>query len=105
MGASMRAFDWSHSARWVKLLPKPNTPCSSPTGQYSLTSEYKQGLNDLAKQALTYSKGWVISVAGYADSVGNAASNQVLSKQRPQAVVAYLLQGCGVPVGRAWRDG
>jgi OOP family OmpA-OmpF porin len=70
------------------------------TGQYGLTSEYKQGLDQLAKQALSYPKGWVISVAGYADSVGNASSNQVLSKQRAQAVVAYLLQDCGVPVGR-----
>jgi len=70
------------------------------TGQYGLTSDYKQGLADLAKQALTYPKGWVISVAGYADSVGNAASNQVLSKERAQAVVAYLLQDCAVPVGR-----
>ena len=70
------------------------------TGQYGLTSDYKQGLAELAKQALIYPKGWVISVAGYADSVGNAASNQILSKQRAQAVVAYLLQDCGVPVGR-----
>ena len=70
------------------------------TGEYSLTKQYKQGLADLAKEALSYSKGWVISVAGYADSVGNAASNQVLSKQRAQAVVAYLLQDCGIPVGR-----
>ncbi len=70
------------------------------TGDYSLSKDYKQGLADLAKQAQTYSKGWVISVAGYADSVGNAVSNQVLSKQRAQAVVAYLLQDCGVPVGR-----
>jgi len=70
------------------------------TGQYGLTSEYKQGLTDLAKQAVNYPKGWVISVAGYADSVGTASSNQVLSKQRAQAVVAYLLQDCGIPVGR-----
>jgi outer membrane protein OmpA-like peptidoglycan-associated protein len=32
--------------------------------------------------------------------VGTAASNQVLSKERAQAVVAYLLQDCSVPVGR-----
>lgn len=70
------------------------------TGQYGLTSEYKQGLTDLARQALNYTKGYVISVAGYADSVGAASSNQVLSKQRAQAVVAYLLQDCGIPVGR-----
>jgi OmpA-OmpF porin, OOP family len=69
-------------------------------GQYSLTQEYKDGLAKIAKEALTYNKGWALSVAGYADSVGTAASNQVLSKQRAQAVVAYLLQDCGVPVGR-----
>jgi len=45
-------------------------------------------------------KGYVVQVAGFADSVGNAASNQVLSKERAQAVVAYLLQDCGAPVGR-----
>ena len=45
-------------------------------------------------------KGYVIQVAGFADSVGNAASNQVLSKERAPAVVAYLLQDCSVPVGR-----
>lgn len=75
------------------------------TGQYGLTQEAKQGLAALAKQALTYSKGWGISVAGYADSVGAAASNQVLSKQRAQAVAAYLLQDCGVPVGRILAPG
>jgi outer membrane protein OmpA-like peptidoglycan-associated protein len=69
-------------------------------GEYSLTKQYKEGLANLAKEGLTYSKGWAISVAGYADSVGTASSNQVLSKQRAQAVVAYLLQDCGIPVGR-----
>jgi len=38
--------------------------------------------------------------AAFADSVGAPASNQVLSKERAQAVVAYLLQECSVPVGR-----
>src|SRR5271166_6085277 len=33
------------------------------TGEYALTAEYKEGLKKLAKEALTYSKGWVISVA------------------------------------------
>ena len=75
------------------------------TGQYGLTQEAKQKLAALAKQALTYNKGWGISVAGYADSVGTAASNEVLSKQRAQAVAAYLLQDCGVPVGRILAPG
>jgi OOP family OmpA-OmpF porin len=75
------------------------------TGDYSLSDEAKQGLANVAKQGLTYSKGWGISVAGFADSTGTAASNQVLSKERAQAVVAYLLQECGVPVGRILAPG
>jgi OOP family OmpA-OmpF porin len=70
------------------------------TGDYSLSVEDRQALADLAKQSLAYQKGYVIQVAAFADSVGNAASNQVLSKERAQAVVAYLLQECNVPVGR-----
>src|SRR5271167_4856804 len=70
------------------------------TGVYSISGEDKQALADLAKQALTYQKGYVIQVAAFADSVGTASSNQVLSKQRAQAVVAYLLQECSIPVGR-----
>jgi OOP family OmpA-OmpF porin len=70
------------------------------TGDYSISSDDKQALADLAKQAVAYQKGYVIQVAAFADSVGTASSNQVLSKERAQAVVAYLLQECSVPVGR-----
>lgn len=70
------------------------------TGDYGIAAEDRQALADLAKQAVAYQKGYVIQVAAFADSVGNAASNQVLSKERAQAVVAYLLQDCNVPVGR-----
>lgn len=40
----------------------------------------------------------VIQVKGFADSSGNAAMNQQLSMDRAQAVVAYLIQNCNVPV-------
>jgi outer membrane protein OmpA-like peptidoglycan-associated protein len=70
------------------------------TGDYSIPGADRQALADLAKQALAYQKGYVIQVAAFADSVGTPASNQVLSKERAQAVVAYLLQECSVPVGR-----
>ena len=70
------------------------------TGDYSISGADRNALADLAKKALDYQKGYVIQVAGFADSVGTAASNQVLSKQRAQAVVAYLLQECSIPVGR-----
>jgi OOP family OmpA-OmpF porin len=69
-------------------------------GDYSISAEDRQALAELAKQALAYQKGYVIQVAAFADSMGAAASNQVLSKERAQAVVAYLLQDCSVPVGR-----
>jgi outer membrane protein OmpA-like peptidoglycan-associated protein len=75
------------------------------TGDYSLSDEAKQALANIAKQGLGYSKGWGISVAGFADSSGDAAANQVLSKERAQAVAAYLLQECGVPVGRILAPG
>ena len=68
------------------------------TGPYSISADDRQALADLAKQALAYQKGYVIQVAAFADSVGTAASNQVLSKQRAQAVVAYLLQDCRFPL-------
>jgi outer membrane protein OmpA-like peptidoglycan-associated protein len=70
------------------------------TGDYSISGEDRNALADLAKKALTYQKGYVIQVAAFADSVGTASSNQVLSKERAQSVVAYLLQECSVPVGR-----
>jgi outer membrane protein OmpA-like peptidoglycan-associated protein len=40
----------------------------------------------------------MIEVKGFADSTGSLVSNQQLSKERAQAVVAYLLQDCRVPV-------
>jgi OmpA-OmpF porin, OOP family len=70
------------------------------TGDYSLSGEDKNALAALASKALLYDKGYAIQVAAFADSVGTASSNQVLSKQRAQAVVAYLLQECNIPVGR-----
>jgi outer membrane protein OmpA-like peptidoglycan-associated protein len=70
------------------------------TGAYSISGEDRNALADLAKKSLAYQKGYVIQVAAFADSVGTASSNQLLSKERAQAVVAYLLQECSVPVGR-----
>jgi OmpA-OmpF porin, OOP family len=70
------------------------------TGDFSISGQDRNALADLAKQSVAYQKGYVIQVAAFADSVGTASSNQLLSKERAQAVVAYLLQECSVPVGR-----
>jgi OmpA-OmpF porin, OOP family len=50
----------------------------------------------LAKDAVG-TTGYIISVKGFADSSG-AAMNQQLSMDRAQAVIAYLIQDCKVPV-------
>jgi OmpA-OmpF porin, OOP family len=71
------------------------------TGDYVITAEYKDALSKLAKEAVeTGNQAYLIQVSGYADSVGSAVDNQILSKERAEAVVAYLLQECGIPVGR-----
>ena len=66
-------------------------------GDSVLSEEAKQQIAALARQALTYI-GFVIEVRGFADSTGRLEDNQQLSKDRAQAVVAYLLQDCHVPV-------
>jgi OOP family OmpA-OmpF porin len=43
-------------------------------------------------------KGIIIEVNGYTDVSGSAAMNQKLSENRAEAVVAYLIQQCNVPV-------
>jgi OmpA-OmpF porin, OOP family len=67
------------------------------SGSYTISDSDKAALSVLA-QAATGLTGYIIQVKGYADSSGNAAMNQQLSMDRAQAVVAYLLQNCSVPL-------
>ena len=57
----------------------------------------RKTLKKLAHDAVNL-KGYIIQVKGFADSSGNAAMNQKLSKERAQNVIAFLLQNCNVPV-------
>jgi len=66
-------------------------------GDSALSQEAQKAITDFAQQARTY-MGWVIEVRGYADSTGRLEDNQQLSKERAQAVVAYLLQDCHLEV-------
>jgi OmpA-OmpF porin, OOP family len=59
----------------------------------------KKDLKQLAASAVN-DQGYLIQVAGYTDSSGNAAYNQELSDRRAAAVVAYLQQSCNVPLFR-----
>lgn len=65
-------------------------------GDSTLSANDKEAIATLTQEAVN-SKGYVIEVKGFADSTGNLVSNQQLSKDRAEAVVAYLLQDCHVP--------
>ena len=67
------------------------------TGSYAISDSDQGALSALA-QAATGLTGYIIQVKGFADSSGNAAMNQQLSMDRAQAVVAYLLQNCKIPL-------
>jgi OmpA-OmpF porin, OOP family len=64
-----------------------------------LSPQAKSDLQAVAASA-SNTKGYLIQVAGYADSSGNAAWNQELSDRRAEAVVNYLQQECNVNVSR-----
>jgi OmpA-OmpF porin, OOP family len=66
----------------------------------AVNAKGKQDLQALATQAKQIGTHYLIQVAGYTDSSGNAAYNQQLSDKRADAVIAYLQQTCGVPLFR-----
>lgn len=66
-------------------------------GSSTVSADDKAALAQLAQKA-TGLGGYLIQVKGFADSSGNAAMNQQLSMDRAQAVIAYLIQDCKIPV-------
>ena len=70
-----------------------------PVNSTTLSVSEKQQLKVLAEKSRDI-KGYLVQVAGYTDSSGNAALNQKLSERRAEAVIHYLQQSCGVPLYR-----
>ena len=66
------------------------------SGKAGIAEKDKAALVKLAGGASSM-PGYIIEVKGFADSTGNAAANQTLSKDRAYAVVNYLMQECKVP--------
>ncbi len=64
-----------------------------------LSPEAKKDLDELSQQALN-EKGYMIEVAGFADTTGKAARNQALSERRANAVIQYLEQQGNIPLHR-----
>jgi len=67
------------------------------SGSSTISASDQAALTELAQNATSLT-GYIIQVKGYADSSGNAAMNQQLSMDRANAVVAYLLQNCKIPL-------
>ena len=64
-----------------------------------ISPDDRRALDELAQKAAT-TKGYVIEIAGFADSTGNTARNRVLSQQRADAVVRYLQENHDIPLRR-----
>jgi OOP family OmpA-OmpF porin len=67
------------------------------SGSDKISPEDQESLNKLAHGAVNLA-GYIIQVKGFADSSGNAQMNQVLSMDRAQNVIAFLIQNCNVPI-------
>ncbi len=76
---------------------KADTKVNFAIGSSMISAEGQAALTALAKQTVNL-KGYIIQVQGFADSSGNAAMNQQLSMERADAVIAYLIQNCKIPV-------
>jgi OOP family OmpA-OmpF porin len=78
---------------------KESTTVYFKTNRYDISAEDQRVLDDLAQKAMNL-KGYVIEIAGFADSSGDAAHNRVLSQQRADAVVRYLQENHEIPLRR-----
>ena len=76
---------------------KGDTKVNFAVGSSVISAQGQAALTSLAHDAVNL-KGYIVEVKGFADSSGNAAMNQQLSMERADAVIAYLIQNCNVPV-------
>ena len=70
---------------------KTNSSVLAPAEKQKLDSVIQQTQNE---------KGYIVEVAGFADTTGKAALNQTLSEARANAVVRYLEQQGNIPIHR-----
>jgi outer membrane protein OmpA-like peptidoglycan-associated protein len=69
------------------------------TNKSDLDDQATKDLDELVRRALPL-RGYMIEVAGFADTTGNAKRNQELSELRAEEVVRYLQQVGKVPLRR-----
>ena len=64
-----------------------------------LSPEARQQLDEVAAAALTM-RGYVLEITGFASADGSTQKNKVLSQQRAQAVIDYLVETHNIPLRR-----
>jgi OOP family OmpA-OmpF porin len=69
------------------------------TGSAVLSPDSKTKLDEIATKALN-AKGYVLEVAGFADTTGNLNTNRALSQRRADAVIRYLVENHNIPLRR-----
>lgn len=68
-------------------------------GSAVLSPEAKSALDELASKAFN-TKGYVLEISGFADSVGSIEQNRTLSQRRADAVIRYLVENHNIPLRR-----
>jgi outer membrane protein OmpA-like peptidoglycan-associated protein len=79
--------------------PKETATVYFRSGSATLSPDAKKDLDDLAQKAVN-EKGYLVEIAGFADTTGNAAFNQELSQRRAEAVIHYLEESGNIPIHR-----
>src|SRR5205814_7088577 len=80
-------------------VPQESVAINFKVNSAVLSPQSKAQLDELATKALN-AKGYVIEVSGYTDATGSIEKNRVLSTQRADAVVRYLVENHNIPLRR-----
>ena len=80
-------------------VPQDTTSVNFRVGSSIINADEKTKLDAIATKALN-AKGYVLEVAGFADSTGNTERNRALSQRRADAVIRYLVEQHKIPLRR-----
>ncbi|MDQ2856455.1 MAG: OmpA family protein [Acidobacteriota bacterium] len=80
-------------------VPQTTTAVNFRVNSAVLSADAKTKLDELATRALN-TKGYVIEVSGFTDATGSLQKNRVLSQNRADAVIRYLVENHQIPLRR-----
>jgi len=80
-------------------VPQTTTAVNFKVNSAVLSADAKTKLDELATRALN-TKGYVIEVAGFTDATGSLQKNRILSQNRADAVIRYLVENHQIPLRR-----